>query len=114
YSAAWTDLSGSGGSPTVCGVAVTTPVTGNLDGTGSLGITLYDNLQIFPSPSQWTFTIKSVGNIGSFTSASTVTGNSTNLSSALQTAAIGFTEHVWYDATNNVFYPPISAGTGSV
>ena len=114
YSFSWVNQSGQSISPTICGVPLTTSVSGALDNTSSFNITLPDNLQIVPSPSQWQVTINSFGGIGVFTpSPITITGPSINLSSILQAGAVGQTIHVWYDQATRTFYPPIT-GSGTV
>jgi hypothetical protein len=107
--------SGSMLSPTVCGSAVTTPATSQLDLNGNLSVTVPDNNYIIPGPSEWTIAVESFtgtgGPIGAASITTTVTGAQTDLSTLLQAAVVGQLQHVLYDPSTAAFNPPIT-GTG--
>ena len=113
YSIAWTNQSGQAITPTVCGVPISTTFTGALSPQGTLSVSLPDNLQVVPSPSQWTITINSVGGIGVYVNApQTISGPSVNLNSLLGPNAVGFTSHCFIDQSTGTVYPPGCGGGG--
>ena len=114
WAAVWTDQSGTGNTPTLCGAAVTQTVSGSLDYLGSFTTTLPDSLKIVPSPSVWAVTANDVGSIGSITVNQSVTGPSTDMSAALQAAAVGKLQFVWYNPFTTTFFPTLSSGSGTV
>lgn len=113
YSITWVNQSGQSVSPTVCGVPIATSFTGTLSPQGTLSVSLPDNLQVVPSPSQWSIVINSAGGIGSYTNASqTITGPSVNLSSLLGPNATGFTSHCFVDQSTGTVFPTGCGGGG--
>jgi hypothetical protein len=117
YTLTWVNDSGLSVSPTICGATFTSPVTGVLDSNGNLAVSLPDVNQIVPSPGHWTVAITSMagtgGAIGSFSINSSVTGPKLDISAALQAAAAGQLQHVYYDPATQAFNPPLS-GVGMV
>ena len=113
YSLTWVNNSGQAITPTVCGVPIATTISGMLDPTGTFSVPVPDNLQVVPSPSQWTVNVLSLGGLGSFTtSATTITGISNNFNSVLSAGAVGKTSHCFIDQTAFLFYPAGCGGGG--
>jgi hypothetical protein len=114
YSLNWVNQSGQSITPTVCGTPIATTLAGSLSSAGTFNVNVPDNLQVVPSPSQWTVTVRSTGGIGSFSlAAQTITGSSVNLDNALMVGAVGFTTHCFIDQSTGLSYPPnCSGGSG--
>lgn len=113
YTLTFTDTNSVGGTPTLCGTAIGSLPSGSLDYLGSFTATVPDNLKTVPSPSTWAVAVADVGSIGTFTIQATATGSSTDISAALQAAASGQLQFVWYNPATSTFYPALSGGGGT-
>jgi hypothetical protein len=109
FTATLVNDSGSANTPTVCGNSVTSPVTGTIDSAGNFGASLPDVNLITPSPAHWSLNVKAFnGNVGSFTLSISPTGTTKDFTSALQTAASGQLQFVYYDPATATFDPSVS------
>lgn len=114
YTMTWQNQSGQSVPPTLCGAALQQTWTGGLDRGASFGLNLPNNLEIVPSPSNWEIGVTGIdGSIGNFNISFSNSTPSTNISAALQAAAVGKLIHVWYDPATSTFYPPIPGGGGN-
>jgi len=84
FTATWHDLSGIGTTPTQCGVAITSPVSGTLDINGNLVVSLPDVNQVTPSPGAWTIAFSSFASTGSVSADISPTGQNFDASATLQ------------------------------
>jgi hypothetical protein len=84
FTATWHDLSGIGTTPTQCGVAITTPVSGTLDINGNLSVSLPDVNQVTPSVGAWTIAFSSFASTGSVSVDISPTGQNFDASATIQ------------------------------
>ena len=107
YTITWNPPSGSSGTPTACGVPVTTPVTGNLNLSGIFSAQVADSLKVTPGPGTWTVAVADIGNISPVSVTLPLSATTQDISSQLQTAAAA-TSLVGVIANNNAqtVYPP--------
>ena len=89
FSMTWNPPSGSGGTPTVCGQPVTTPVSGSLNLNGTFTTQVSDSLKVTPGPGTWTVAVADIGNISPISVTLPLSATSPDISSQLQTAAAG-------------------------
>ena len=112
YTIQWQNLSGQSVSPTVCGVPLTTPITGQLDYQSTFAVNIPSTLAIVPSPSGWQITETGIDNsIGAVTASFTTPGTATNITNQLAAAASGQLIHVWFDPATSTFYPALSSSS---
>lgn len=115
YVFTWVNQSGQSVVPTICGNAITNPISGNLDASGSFNIPVPDDLQIVPSPGNWTITVRSTGGIGSYTAAGQdISGPSKNVNALLMAGVVGLTTHCFLDQSTGILYPPNCSGANPV
>lgn len=84
FTATWHDLSSIGTTPTQCGVAITTPVSGTLDINGNLSVSLPDVNQVTPSVGAWTIAFSSFASTGSVSVDISPTGQNFDASATIQ------------------------------
>ena len=114
YSISWVNESGHAITPTVCGAPIATTISGSLDSSGTLSVPVPDNLEVVPSPSQWTITVSSLGSLGIYTTPSTtITGVANNFNSVLSAGVVGKTSHCFVDQSTSTVYPTGCGGGGS-
>lgn len=115
YVLTWVNQSGQSVIPTICGTAITNPISGSLDASGSFNIPVPDDLQIVPSPGNWTITVRSAGGIGSYTAAGQdISGPSKNVNALLMAGVVGLTTHCFLDQSTGILYPPNCSGANPV
>lgn len=114
FSITWNPPSGSSGTPTACGVPVTTPVTGNLNLSGSFSAQVADSLKVTPGPGTWTVAVADIGDISPISVTLPLSATTQDISAQLQAAAAA-TSLVGVIANNNAHtvYPPWLNGSGS-
>lgn len=87
YVLTWVPPAGASQPPMVCGQAVTTTVTGQLDGGASFNTQVADSSKVVPGPGQWQVTVTDAGNIAPLTVFAPLSQVTQNVSAQLQTAA---------------------------
>lgn len=114
FTLTWLPPAGAASSPTVCGQAVTTPVTGSLSSAGSFTATVADASKVVPGPGTWQIQATDAGNLAPITIVSYLSATSQNVSIPLQAAAAaaGLTACITNTVTHAVF-PSICAGAGT-
>ena len=107
YSITWNAPSGAGGSPTICGQPLTTPVTGTLNLSGGLATQVADALKVTPGPGTWTVLVADIGDLSPITVTLPLAAPTQDISPQLEAAAAA-TSLVGVIANNNAHtvYPP--------
>ena len=107
YSITWNAPSGAGGSPTICGQPLTTPVTGTLNLSGGLATQVADALKVTPGPGTWTVSVADIGDLSPITVTLPLAAPTQDISPQLEAAAAA-TSLVGVIANNNAHtvYPP--------
>lgn len=114
WQATFVDVNNVGGTPTLCGAPATTTYSGSLDYLGSFSVNVADTQKVVPSPALWQVNTADLGNLTPLTTTTVVTGGSASVSAALQSAAVGQLQFVWYNPVTQTFFPPISGGGGGI
>jgi hypothetical protein len=107
YTITWNPPSGASGSPTVCGQPVATPVTGNLNLSGSFSTQVADSFKVTPGPGSWTVSVADIGNISPVTITMPLSATTQDVSTQLQAAAAATSlVGVIANNINETVYPP--------
>jgi hypothetical protein len=114
YTLTWVPPSGSGATPTVCGVPIATTVSGALSGGASFSAPVADSYMVIPGPGQWHVAVTNVGNIAPISVNFPATRGSADVSSLLQTAAnASGLLNCQYNTNSSTAYPTNCGGGAS-
>ena len=114
YTMTWNPPSGAVGSPTVCGLPVTTTVTGTINTSGSFTSLVADAMKVTPGPGTWTIAVNGAGAIGGISVQAPLSVTNQDISGQLQTAAVPVNLQT-VTATATVCNPAwVCVGSGSV
>jgi hypothetical protein len=116
YTLTWVPPTGASGTPMLCGVPLTTPVTGSLSGGGSFSASVGDSFQVTPGPGSWQVAVTDAGNLSPISVNIAISTQTNDISAYLKAAAstAGLTG-VLANTNNNTVYPPfVSGSSGAV